>query len=93
MKILLPDNVNPFDWEEIAEFAKAVGLNWKEPIDDILMYLNKFTYGEYIKEGERVFLKLNTYDAFPNQVFIVDYSVEPVEGNTFVKEYIVKIYK
>lgn len=93
MKILLPENVNPFNWDEIAEFAKAAGLTWKEPMDEILMYLNEFTYGEFIKEGERVFLKLNTYDAFPNQVFIIDYTIEPVQENKLVKEYIVKLYK
>ncbi len=93
MKILLPENVNPFDWDEIAEFAKAAGLEWAAPIDNVLMYLNKFTYDEFIKDGERVFLQLNTYDKYPNRVFIFDYSVEPVQGNTLVKEYIVKLYK
>jgi hypothetical protein len=93
MKLLIPENVNPFNWDEIEEFAKAANLEWAKPIEDTLMYLNEFTYGEFIKEGHKVFLQLSMYDKDPGKFFIVSYCVEPVQGNTLVKEYVVKLYK
>ena len=51
MKILVPDNVNPLDWDEIIRFMECAGYELKNDIEETFQYLTEFTCGEDFIKG------------------------------------------
>lgn len=92
MKILVPDNVNPLDWDDIIRFIECAGYELKDDIEETFQYLTEFTYGEDFIKGKKLFLITNTYSRYPGRKFIIGYNVDYIIGEP-TKEYIVKEYR
>lgn len=96
-KILLPDNISPYDHKEIVRFIECAG--YEILVDDdfgdaeeMFYTLSEQLFQQYFDKGMRLFLITNTYDKFPGRKFITGWTVEYVIGEP-VKEYVVKEYR
>ncbi len=92
-KLLLPNNVNPYDSKEVLAFLESAGIEVMGEYDEVFQYLNKFNCQEWIDMGQRVFLYINTYDRYPGRRFVVSYNLDYPRMEKPVKSYIVHEYK